>query len=269
MQETNLRAGVSSACFFPMDTLHSVQKLTEWKVPNIEIFFNSFQELKPGYLEQLAECCRASQTQVVSFHPFTSGSESFYFFTDYPGRIQDGLEIYRHFLHAANYLGAQLLVFHGASVFSSLSMEKSAEHFYALDRMAREEYGVTVAYENVVRSKSKEPDYLLELKQWYPQLACVLDVKQALRSGKDPLEYLEKLGDSIRHIHISDSDVQRDCLPIGQGTMEWSALFEQLKQQHFDGYIIQELYSDSYQGQEEVLDGFRQLKNAMNRSKMF
>ena len=51
--------------------------------------------------------------------------------------------------------------------------------------------------------------------------------------------------------------------------MEWSALFEQLKQQHFDGYIIQELYSDSYQGQEEVLDGFRQLKNAMNRSKMF
>ena len=185
MQETNRRAGVSSACFFPMDTLHSVQKLTEWKVPNIEIFFNSFQELKPGYLEQLAECCRASQTQVVSVHPFTSGSESFYFFTDYPGRIQDGLEIYRHFLHAANYLGAQLLVFHGASVFSSLSMEKSAEHFYALDRMAREEYGVTVAYENVVRSKSKEPDYLLELKQWYPQLACVLDVKQALRSGKD------------------------------------------------------------------------------------
>lgn len=269
MQENIIRAGVSSACFFPMETLHAVRKLTEWKVPNIEIFFNSFQELKPDYLERLADCCRASQTRVVSIHPFTSGSESFYFFTDYPGRLQDGLEIYRHFLRAARYLDAQLLVFHGASVFSSLSMEKSAEHFRMLDRMAREEYGVTVAYENVVRSKSKEPDYLLELKQRYPQLACVLDVKQALRSGKEPMEYLEKLGDSIRHIHISDSDVQRDCLPMGQGTMDLNALFQKLQELQFNGFIIQELYSDSYHNQEEVLDGFQQLKTAMSLSKMF
>lgn len=269
MQEHHIRAGVSSACFFPMETLPAVRKLTEWKVPNIEIFFNSFQELKPDYLERLADCCRASQTRVVSVHPFTSGSESFYFFTDYPGRLKDGLELYRHFLRAARFLDAQLLVFHGASVFSSLSMEQSAEHFRMLDQMAREEYGVTVAYENVVRSRSKEPDYLLELKRLYPELACVLDVKQALRSGKEPMEYLEKLGDSIRHIHISDSDVQKDCLPVGRGTMDLEALFEKLRQLRFDGFLIQELYSDSYQNADEVLDGFCRLKDAMNRSGIF
>lgn len=43
-------AGVSSACFFPLETADSVKILSEWHIPNIEIFFNSFQELKDGYL---------------------------------------------------------------------------------------------------------------------------------------------------------------------------------------------------------------------------
>ena len=86
-----MRAGVSSACFFPQETACSVEKLAQWKIPQIEIFFNSFQELKPDYLERLRSCCQASGTKIVSIHPFTSNSESFYFFTDYPGRLQDGL----------------------------------------------------------------------------------------------------------------------------------------------------------------------------------
>ena len=82
-----MRAGVSSACFFPQETACSVEKLAQWKIPQIEIFFNSFQELKPDYLERLRSCCQAGGTKIVSIHPFTSNSESFYFFTDYPGRL--------------------------------------------------------------------------------------------------------------------------------------------------------------------------------------
>ena len=81
-----MRAGVSSACFFPQETACSVEKLAQWKIPQIEIFFNSFQELKPDYLEHLRSCCQAGGTKIISIHPFTSNSESFYFFTDYPGR---------------------------------------------------------------------------------------------------------------------------------------------------------------------------------------
>ena len=138
-------AGVSSACFFPLETADSVKILSE-------IFFNSFQELKDGYLECLSALCREAGTQVVSIHPFTSNSESLYFFTSYPGRLQDGLMIYRPFLRAAQKLGARVLVFHGATLQNRMDIPQSAANLRVLDRVAREEYGVTVAYENVVRT---------------------------------------------------------------------------------------------------------------------
>lgn len=213
-------AGVSSACFFPLETADSVKILSEWHIPNIEIFFNSFQELKDGYLERLSALCREAGTQVVSIHPFTSNSESLYFFTSYPGRLQDGLMIYRPFLRAAQKLGARVLVFHGATLQNRMDIPQSAANLRVLDRVAREEYGVTVAYENVVRCRGKDPDYFVQLREYYPELRFVLDVKQALRSGHHPLEYVEELGDSIIHVHISDSSPQQDCLPVGQGEMD-------------------------------------------------
>ena len=240
-------AGVSSACFFPLETADSVKILSEWHIPNIEIFFNSFQELKDGYLERLSALCREAGTQVVSIHPFTSNSESLYFFTSYPGRLQDGLMIYRPFLRAAQKL-----------------IPQSAANLRVLDRVAREEYGVTVAYENVVRCRGKDPDYFVQLREYYPELRFVLDVKQALRSGHHPLEYVEKLGDSIIHVHISDSSPQQDCLPVGQGEMDTLAFLQHLKQEGFSGAVLQELYRESYRQQSEVLEGYRRLQRQID-----
>lgn len=260
-----MQAGVSSACFFPQETACSVEKLAQWRIPQIEIFFNSFQELKPDYIERMRSCSQAGGTKIVSIHPFTSNSESFYFFTDYPGRLQDGLAIYRHFLQAAQQLQAQLLVFHGASVANDLSIERSARHFAALDRMAREEYGITVAYENVVRSRSREPQYLVQLREAYPQLKLVLDVKQALRAGHDPLEYVEQLGESIVHVHISDSTQQEDCLAVGSGNADLAALLGALQSKGFAGCVLQELYRNSYQEESEVKEGYLQLRQLIER----
>lgn len=257
-------AGVSSACFFPLETAGSVQILSEWRIPNIEIFFNSFQELKDGYLERLSALCQEAGTKVVSIHPFTSNSESLYFFTNYPGRLQDGLEIYRLFLHAAQKLGAGILVFHGAALQSRMDIPQSAANLRALDRMAREEYGVTVAYENVVRCKGRDPDYFVQLREYYPELCFVLDVKQALRSGHSPSEYVEKLGNSIIHVHVSDSTRQNDCLPVGQGEMDLPALLQQLHSRGFSGTLLQEVYRESYRHQSEVLEGYRRLQSQLD-----
>ena len=96
MQQDRVQIGVSSACFFPTETIHAVQKLAAWNIPNIEVFFNSPRELKEDYVQKLAQICKQAGTRVASVHPFTSGSESLYFFSEYPGRFEDGLEIYRN-----------------------------------------------------------------------------------------------------------------------------------------------------------------------------
>lgn len=260
MQQDRVRIGISSACFFPTETIHAVKKLASWNIPNIEIFFNSPRELKEDYVQELAQICKQAGTNVVSVHPFSSGSEPLYFFSEYPGRFEDGLEIYRSYFQAAKILGAQLLVFHGDSPYSKMPLEKGFEQIKQMDLLAQREYGVSVAYENVVRCRGKEPEYFAMLKEYYPQMKFVLDIKQALRSGRDPMDYIEYLGKSIVHVHISDSNEKKDCLPVGLGKMDLDLLLQRLIQKGFTGNILQELYRDSYDCEEEIMSGYQKLQ---------
>ena len=45
--------GISSSSFYPLLTEDAVKFLVDNKVPNIEIFFNSFSELNFEYLKKL------------------------------------------------------------------------------------------------------------------------------------------------------------------------------------------------------------------------
>ena len=74
----------------------------------------------------------------------------------------------------------------------------------------------------------------------------------------------EELGDSIIHVHISDSSPQRDCLPVGQGEMDTLAFLQHLKQEGFSGAVLQELYRESYRQQSEVLEGYRRLQRQID-----
>lgn len=264
MQQDRVQVGVSSACFFPTETIHAVQKLAAWNIPNIEVFFNSPRELKEDYVQKLAQICKQAGTRVASVHPFTSGSESLYFFSEYPGRFEDGLEIYRNYFRAAQILGAEFLVFHGDSPFNKMPIEKGFEQIKRMDQIAQAEYGVSIAYENVVRCRGKDPQYCVKLREYYPQMKFVLDVKQAVRAGRDPMEYVRALGNSIVHVHISDSDAEKDCLPVGSGTMDLQNLMECLMKEGFCGNVLQEVYRESYEKEEEVLLGYRNLEQLIS-----
>lgn len=48
-----MRAGISSSCFYPTDTLESLKLLGEHGVLNSEIFLNTFSELKDDYTDEL------------------------------------------------------------------------------------------------------------------------------------------------------------------------------------------------------------------------
>ena len=117
-----------------------------------------------------------------------------------------------------------------------------------------------VAYENVVRCRGRDPQYFASLREYYPEMRFVLDIKQALRSGRLPSEYIRLLGDSICHVHISDSTSERDCLPVGGGEMNLHELLQELKEQGFHGSVLQEVYRDSYEHPQQVLEGYRVLE---------
>lgn len=255
-----MKAGISTSCFYPQTPEEAVAYLSACRIPNIEIFVNSFFELGKDYLKELGVVLRHGGVHVLSIHPFTCGMEPILFFSDYERRVEDGLEMYRHYFQAANELGAKILVLHGDRRGSNCSEERYFERFSRLARLGKE-FGVTVAQENVERCRSGELSFLRRMKEALGMEAqFVLDVKQARRSGEDPMTFLETLGENICHLHISDGGTAGDCLPIGRGEMDFAAFFEKLRELQYEGGVILELYRQNYNGREELIQSYEKLR---------
>lgn len=255
-----MKPGISTSCFYPQTPEEAVDFLSAYRIPHIEIFFNSFSELRPEYLKELQAVLRNGGVTVLSVHPFTSGMEPILFFSDYERRVEDGLEMYRRYFEAANLLGAKILVFHGDRRDSNCPDERYFERFHRLFRLGKE-FGVTVAQENVERCRSGELSFLRRMQEALgAEAQFVLDVKQARRSGEDPTAYLDSLGQNICHLHISDGGAAGDCLPIGDGEMDFSVFFKRLEEFRYQGGVILELYRHNYRVREELIQSYEKLR---------
>lgn len=254
-----MKVGVSTACLFPVDLEQALQHLAEQGIDFCECFFNTPSELKADSLHRMKTLADSHGMSISSIHSFHSEMETFYFFTNYKNRVEDGIELYRRYFEAAAKLGAKYLIFHGdhaARLFSPYSEEQSFENIHKLWSVGKE-YDVELLHENVCRCKGGHPDYLLRLHQTIPELGFVLDCKQALRAGHQPMEFVEALGSSIRHVHLSDSLIQdgsiiKDCLPPGRGNFDFRTFFYALVKKGADPSVIIELYSNSFKTMDEL-----------------
>lgn len=256
-----MKAGISTACLFPLDLEQALHQLGQHGIRFCECFFNTPSELKAPAVRRLKEAAAFYGMSVGSIHSFHSEMETFYFFTNYKSRLEDGIEQYRRYFEAAAELGANKLVFHGDYNFireAPFTEEQSFENIRALWSVGRE-YGVELLHENVSRCKGGQPDYLQRLHQAIPELGFVLDCKQALRAGHRPEDFVQALGSGIRHIHLSDSlisegTIVQDCLPPGKGNYDFEGLFRQLKERGADPTMVIELYSNGFEQVSELVD---------------
>ena len=96
----------------------------------------------------------------------------------------------------------------------------------------------------------------------------VLDIKQARRTGVDPLCFIEAMGSSIVHVHLSDFNNGCDCLPpCEKGSFDFEALFRALDKVGFDGKCMIELYSDNFSSEAEITDAAKYLEGILNKIK--
>ena len=180
------------------------------------------------------------------------------FFSSYYRRFQDGIEIYKRFFHAANLLGANILVFHGDRRGSNLPRNQYFDLFGELME-AGKRMGITVAQENVPRCASWCPDFFREMAVYLPEARFVLDLKQVIRADVSLEEMLEAMGHRIIHVHISDHRPGQDCLPIGKGDLDLKDLHQKLQSLGFQGNILLELYRDNYGEYKELLESYQVL----------
>lgn len=265
-----MKAGISTACLYPMELEMAFRQLAENGIKTAEIFVNSHCELSEPYLGEMLAIQKEYGVDVVSVHPYSCSIEPIMLFTAYERRVADMLEYYKRFFEYANLFGAKYFVLHGNKPQNPFPDEKYFERYLKLQDTAGQ-YGICVLQENVARCTSRSLDFLAEMKKSLgDNAAFVLDTKQAHRSGNDPIEMVKALGGSIKHVHFSDFGKAGDCLKFGFGEYDNHTLFTELKKCGYEGNIIIELYKGSHSGATDlaencrVLNAFLEENNLLN-----
>ena len=246
-----MRAGVSTSCLFPMLIEEALDHLLSMGIRTVEVFLNTESERVPAFARLLREKADAAGAQIVSVHPYSSEYEGIRFFTKYPRRYLDSIEDYRRYFEFCNIVGAKILVFHGLREFIPAAHALYFERFAGLMQVGRQ-YGVEVCQENVARFYSGKAQFLAEMIRAIPDAGLVIDLKQALRAGEEPMEMLRLAGKNLRHVHVSDHDSAHDCLAPGTGEADFAQMAGILRGAGYQGDVIIELYRSNY-GEEEQL----------------
>lgn len=259
-----MKAAISTACLYPAYLENALEQIASRGVRHAEIFVNTDSEMKPPILNILRSTVTRTGIKITSVHPYTCGIEPMMFFTDYPRRLDDIIDYYRRFFSFMNEFGAKVFVFHGNKPQNHID-ERTEFERYAMLAEAGDEFGITVAQENVSRCTSGKLDYLTRMSDYLgSRAAFVLDTKQAIRAGEDSIEVLRALGRKVVHVHFSDSVKNgRDCVMYKQGDYDNYTFFTMLRDMEFEGRIVLELYKDAYRDADELTANYRLLSDSL------
>lgn len=246
--------GISTAIFYPeMVTEEAVALLGQHGFETLEVFANSFQEFTKDYGARLKEVAHDHNTKVRSIHTVSSAFEP-YLFDGYERRREDFFKIYKDFLDFGHILGAKVYTFHGLIKKPHPSM-RFQDVVYIYEKMVYEAglRDMVLAQENVSWCLSGNLQYLQRLKEAVKgPLKYTLDVKQAVKAGKSPADYLAIYGEDLMNLHLNDHDDLSTCLLPGQGHFDFKTLKRQVEDLGYEGPGIIEVYRENYDTVEDL-----------------
>lgn len=256
--------GVSSSCLYPLETEKSLKIIGEMGIRHTELFFNSPSELKEPLLKEICKIKEYYGLDIATFHPYMSFAEGFYIFSCYKRRFLDSLEMYKPMFNAAAQTGAEYFIMHGAVLPLEIDKEEYASRFYLFNDTAKR-YGICVAHENVVHYASQNPNFLKYLKDSLgDDFKVVLDVKQARRAKQNPYDFINTLGNSIVHLHLSDYNSNEDCLlPNKNGMFDFKGFLNTLCKNGYNGKALIEVYRKNYKEYIELKESLEYLNKTV------
>ena len=162
------------------------------------------------------------------------------------------LDEFRRCLRAAHRVGATVMNAHYVKPPSFFSPEQSvARHAEVLGPLCEEAagLGVTIVLEHAPHGGADQLETIAAILERVPPLRFHLDSGHAkLERPCDRWgEYLDRMGDTLGHVHLSDNDGTADQhLPLGsspRSTTDWPQHIRTLKATGYDGTITLEVFS--------------------------
>ncbi|MBR3767883.1 MAG: sugar phosphate isomerase/epimerase [Clostridia bacterium] len=257
------RLGISSACYYPLTTEESFMKACKAEIKCIELFFNSPSELSDEFISNIKTMQNEFGVSIPSVHPFMSFAESFFLFSSYERRFFDILDLYKRFFEIMNELKSDIFIIHGSKIPGSISDEKYFERFAKLIEIGKS-FNIQVCQENVVDYRSQSVDYIEMMKNYIgSDFGMVLDIKQARRATQNPDDFINRLGNYIKHVHISDYNESSTCIPPMEGHFDFIQFFNSMKNIGYTGKYIIELYNHSYTNEEQIYESYKKINKLL------
>lgn len=257
--------GVSSACYYPLETEKALITAGEYGFKNIELFINAPSELSDEFVAKLIEIRDKYSMNIASVHPFFSFAESFFLFSDYERRYFDILPLYKRFFKVTSMLGAEIFVIHGSKNKRSITDGEYCRRFKSLIDIGKD-YGVEVCHENVVLHRCETPEYMKMMRDKIGEdFKIVLDIKQAALASFTPYDFLSEMHESVRHIHISDKTAEKSCITPLKGDFDFVRFFKTLSDYSYQGKCVIELYNWSYESRDEIAEAYAKLNDIVQK----
>lgn len=259
-----MRAAVSTSCLFPKPTEDALYDLCLLGVQTVEIHLNAPSECKPVFVSDLAALLARFGVKCCSVHPWVNACEGNMLFSRYPRRTVDFIEEAKTVFSAAQRLGAQFYVLHGAPA-GTVRPDIYCERFQMLAEAGRQ-FGIMVTQENVARCECGSLRFLREFCRILGDDArLTLDTKQAVRSGIDLEEAVRLFGSRIVHLHLSDHGERGDCLRIGQGRFRIAPFLQSLREKGFDGSVVLELYRENFSAASDLAEDWQRIDRMIKK----
>lgn len=254
-----MKIGVSTSCLYPMYTEQSFELIAKNGVELTEIFFNANCELQSDFIKQLRDIKQKYGIAVSSVHPTMSLAESFMLFSNYDRRFNEGLEIYKRYGEIAAQLGAKYVIMHGGKHNGTMDNFGYFDRF-AIVADAVGQNGATLLQENVVNFRAGDLDALRDMSNYLGDKAnFCLDVKQSLRGGYSPYDVLKLLGSKIKHLHLSDSNKDFDCMLPLDGNFDFNNFLTAADSCGYTGDAVIEVYRTAFNQPQELFESHKKL----------
>jgi sugar phosphate isomerase/epimerase len=161
-------------------------------------------------------------------------------------------------LEVAAELGAHKVVLHpghigGLGLYVMETVLAHANNSLATIIEHAQKLGLCVCLENMFpRCRAfVEPDDFIDILQRFPDLKLTLDTGHAnigAKGGRRILQFIEKFGHRIGHLHISDNLGQRyDHIPLGSGSIDFKKIAQAIKRSGYDDTATLEIFSEDRQ----------------------
>lgn len=248
-----MRIGISTACFYPyVNTEDTLDIIKDLGFDLCEVFIEALSETNEDFCHSLKSKADKLGIEIYSIHAFNATFEPF-LFDRYDRRRLEMEDRFRDVCKAGKILGASFYTFHGlTSSMPGHNIEKISSTMNRLYEIAGS-YNIGLSQENVSWCKSGDPEYLRELKaNMNKELFYTLDIKQAVRSNREPFEYLELYGNRLSTVHINDASNISTCLLPGKGEIDLKEIIKRVSTINPDIPYIIEVYSENYKQYDEL-----------------